>query len=148
MPEVIIIPIIFACLTYMVVSIARVIQRSRRDSHMAEVTTRLVDRMGSGPEVAAFLASEAYRAMLGPEPAQESNLQNRILNSVQAGVVFFAAGGALLGTANWIYFEKPRTVFAVIGVVLIAVGAALTLSALWSRWLVQRWNIESASERH
>ena len=140
MPEVIIIPIIFICLTYMIVSIARSVQKSRRDSRMAEITSKLLERMGSGPELAAFVTSDAYRALIDSEPVAESNILTRILNSLQLGAVLFAGGAALLSTASWIGHERPRVAFGIAGSVLMAVGFALTMSAVWSNWLAKRWN--------
>lgn len=140
MPEIIIIPIIFICLTYMIVAIARSIQKSRRDSRMAEVTSKLLERMGSGPELAAFVTSDAYRTLIDSEPPAESGILTRILNSLQAGAVLFAAGAAMLSATNWLRDSDAREVFGVMGSVLLAVGIALTLSALWSNWLAKRWN--------
>jgi len=143
MPEVIIIPIVFICLTYMIVSIGRVIQRSRRDSRMAEVTSKLVDRLGAGPDLVNFINSDAYRNLLAGETAAEKGISARILNSLQAGAVLSAAGAALLGTADWIPRQNGKTAAGIIGSLLLAVGMALVLSALWSNWLMKRWNVTS-----
>ena len=140
LPEIIVLPTIVICLTYMVVSIARAVQRSRRDSRMAEITSKLLERMGSGSELSTFVTSDAYRALIGSEPVHESSILNRILNSLQAGAVLFAAGVAILASANWVSGDKAREVFGVLGSVLLAVGLALTLSALWSNWMAKRWN--------
>jgi hypothetical protein len=138
MEAIIILPILFSCITYIVVSIARAYQRSHRDTKMAEITTKLLDRMGSGPELTAFVSSDAYRTLIGTDTAPTSGFVTRILNSLQAGSVLFAAGAAMLGTANWLPREKDRIGVGVIGSVLMSVGAALALSGLWSQWLAKR----------
>ena len=83
---------------------------------------------------------DAYRTLIDSEPPAESGILTRILNSLQAGSVLFAAGAAMLGTANWLRDVDAREVFGLLGSVLLAVGLALTLSALWSNWLAKRWN--------
>ena len=146
MPEVIIVPVIFICLTYMVVSIARSLQRSRRDSRMAEITSKLLDRMGTGQDVAMFLNSDAYRNLLAAEKATETGVSSRILNSLQAGSVMFAAGAAMFATPNWVRDQDMKEVLAVNGTVLAAVGFALALSAVWSNVLMKRWNSSPKNE--
>jgi hypothetical protein len=140
MPEIIIVPIFFVCLTYMVVTIARTIQRSHRDKHMAEVMSKMVDRMGTGPDLANFVNSDAYRALMASESARDHGGNSRILNSLQAGSVLFAAGAAMLATGSWAPNPNVRVSLGVDGAVLAAVGLALALSAVWSNMLMKRWN--------
>jgi hypothetical protein len=138
--EVIIIPIVFICLAYMVMDISQSIQRSRRDTRMAEVTTKLIDRMSSGQDLTNFINSEAYRNLLGGEPQArgEPGISSRILNSIQAGAVLFAAGSALLWTSSWVGSERGRVALGINGSVLLAVGVALIASAVWSNYLMNR----------
>jgi hypothetical protein len=138
MGPLIVIPILIGCITYVIVTIARTTQRAHRDTKMAEITSRLLDRMGSGPELSAFVSSDAYRSLIGAEESPTSGLVTRILNSLQAGSVLFAGGAAMLGTANWLPREREQVGVGVMGAILMAVGAALVVSGLWSQWIAKR----------
>jgi hypothetical protein len=144
MPEVIILPILFICIAYTMVSLAQSRQRSHRDAKMVELASKMIDKMGAGADIVAFASSDAFRNLLVTEPlaadAPLDGSRGRILNSLQAGSVIAAVGTALLLTAGWVRGADGRTGAAIAGSVFLAAGAALLGSSLVAVALLNRWN--------
>jgi hypothetical protein len=110
----------------------------------SEVQGRLFERMGSGPEVTAFLESPAGRHLLdapaipteaGPPPATAPF--SRVLWGVQAGLVLAAGGVGLLIARSYI-IEEAGQLFLVAGVLVLSLGVGFVLAATASYVLSAR----------
>ena len=102
----------------------------------------LVNRFGSGEELAAYVRSPAGRDVFGPAPAEGPNPYKRILAAVQAGIVLVAVGAGLvtLSQTGW-YGSDGRDGFAFLGILAFALGAGFLVSALASWKLSQRFGL-------
>ena len=107
-----------------------------------DVHTKLLDRFASSEELLAYMRTPAGARFLesapialdagqarvaGPAPA------NRILLSVQAGIVLLMGGAALLVGRTWIEFSEAKTMLAIMGTfgAFIGVGFIASAGAAW-----------------
>lgn len=121
----------------------------RMSKIQTEVHTKLLDRFSSSDELLAymktpagsrFLESAPISVALNTDPPKRavSAPLNRIIWSVQAGVVLVLAGGGLLFGRNQIGVEEVRTMLYLMGVFGVFVGIGFILSALASYGLSRR----------
>lgn len=137
---VLIVATIFGVLGWIVRQIIDYRRWLRVSAAQKDVQSKLMDRLTSSQELLAYLESPAGRRMLesGGAPADALASQrvaapvNRILWSIQVGVVLIVVGGAV-----WTLFPgsaSPDVVqaFRFLGAVVVAVGLGFVLSALVS----------------
>jgi hypothetical protein len=95
----------------------------------AEVHSKLIEKVGSGQEFLTFLDSESGRKLVASIGIEQPNRNpyNRILASVQAGVILLFLGIAfsLLGST----FANAREGFFVLGGLGVALGVGFLISA-------------------
>jgi len=110
----------------------------RTSKIQTEVHSKLLDRFSSSEELlqymktpagAKFLESAPIALDAGPANRGVLSPINRILWSVQAGVVLVLAGLAPFVARNWTTFEEVRTMLAIMGVLGTFVGLGFILSA-------------------
>ncbi|MEX2272491.1 MAG: hypothetical protein WD690_13540 [Vicinamibacterales bacterium] len=107
-----------------------------------EVHTKLLDRFSSSDELLAYMKTPAGARFLesapialdaGPGRSAVSAPINRILWSVQAGIVLLLAGLALFVGRNWTTFEEVRLMLAMMGTLgsFIGIGFIVSAGAAW-----------------
>lgn len=134
----------------------RTILNHRRWSRLAkvqtEVHTKLLDRFSSNEELMAYINTTAGKRFLeaAPIPVQEPSPApqiaapiNRVLWSLQAGVIIGAAGLGLV-VVSWISEKDVASALSGIGVLGIAVGIGFLASAGLSLILSRRLGLWSA----
>lgn len=118
----------------------------RTSKIQTEVHSKLLDRFSSSEELLAYMKTPAGAKFLesapialdaGPASRGVSSPINRILWSVQAGVVLVLAGLAPFVARNWTTFEEVRTMLAIMGVLGTFVGLGFILSA-GASWVLSR----------
>lgn len=121
----------------------------RMSKIQTEVHTKLLDRFSSSDELLEYMKTPAGSRFLesaplsvalnseSPRRAVSAPL-NRIIWSVQAGVVLVLAGGGLLFGRNQLAVEEVRTMLYLMGVFGVFVGIGFILSALASYGLSRR----------
>jgi hypothetical protein len=132
---------IFGSMTFLLISIANAVARSKRDKQMAEVSAKLIDRLSPGADVLSFVNSEAYKSILGGEQAGRASYAARILNTLQSGVVLLCAGIGMFVVSNFTGTQDFGTFMRVVGGIVIAIGIGLSLSAGWSYVLLKKWGL-------
>jgi hypothetical protein len=90
----------------------------------AEVQKHLIDKFGSGPELAAFLGNKENQRFLESLWSQGVVSKNRVLSGLQNGVVLTMLGLGLLG------LSFVRHGLLVPGVIVLALGAGFLISAM------------------
>ena len=130
MPEVIILPVLFATMGFVVWTIATSWQRSRHVREMTQFHARIIDRMGSIKDFNDFLQTpggtqfmNALTADKGPTGPRE-----RILRAVQTGIVLASVAVGCLLLANSFQYEASD-VFRVAGVILLSLGIGFLVAA-------------------
>jgi hypothetical protein len=114
-----------------------------------EIQTKLLDRIGSGHELAEFSQTEGGRRFiqaLSMEPG-ESRISkgmpvDRILGSIQKGVILALLGlGFLFLSLRYRMLDPGAFVFTVVGVIALSLGIGFLVSAGVSHRLSKRFGL-------
>ena len=123
---------------------------TRTSRVQAEVHNKLMDRFTANEDLLAYIQTPAGQKFLESAPLPLETPARpmgapytRILWSMQAGVVFAAAGVGLLYVSAHVIQEVSQVMFAV-GVLALAVGAGFVVSAAASFLLSQRLGLLTA----
>ena len=149
--------LVIAAITTGLVLLVRAIVDHRRwlrtSKIQTEVHSKLLDRFSSSDELLAYMKTPAGSRFLESAPISldphapmraVSAPINRILWSVQAGVVLMLAGGGLIVARNQAIFEEIRVMLYMMGVFGIFVGVGFILSALASYALSRKLGLVDA----
>lgn len=131
--------LVFLVVTSVIVWLIRTVIEQRRWGRLsriqAEVHTKLMDRFSSNEELITYVQTPSGRRFLesGPSPLPETGPAmsapfQRILWSVQAGVVLAIAGLGLLFVSGQLT-DEPSQFFFVVGIVTFALGLGFAASA-------------------
>jgi len=133
---------LFLSAAYVITTIVNSIRRSKRDRYTAEVSAKVVEKLGTGPDMMAFVNSEAYKNLLGGNPVDSRGAYAaRILNTLQGGLVLLFAGAGMFFVAMFVSDSEGVSFLRVTGGILVAVGVGLAVSAGWSYALLKRWGL-------
>jgi hypothetical protein len=109
-----------------------------------DIHSRLMDRLTSNDDLLAYIQSPAGRRFLESAPAMGMNAAgptlNRVLWSVQAGLVVTLAGIGLSYASDHISVEVSQPFF-VLGILAIAIGGGFILSALASYMIARNMGL-------
>jgi hypothetical protein len=121
--------------------VIRTIVTNRRRLKIAQMQSdlqqRLLERFGTGGDLAGFLASDSGHQFLQATTTEKTSFHDRILGSVQAGIILLVMGSAMAVVGNmrprdWEGFIFLGILGAALGVgFLLASGAVLLLSKRW-----------------
>jgi hypothetical protein len=120
----------------MIVLIIFVIAR-RRQAELrarAEFQKQILDKFGSGKEFAEFLGTEGSQRFLQSLSAQPFGSHERILRGMRGGITV-----AVLGI-GFLLLTPLRHGFVVPGVLFVALGAGLLISAAASYHFSKKWS--------
>lgn len=119
----------FSWIFWVVATNIRIARVARTQSRMH---TDLVEKLGASQELMQFLQTEAGQRLFNQSPQVEPrrNPFNRILSSVQAGIVLTVLGLVLAGLS--VTTPLAESTFIAFGSITGAIGLGLLLSALIS----------------
>ena len=119
----------------------------------ADLQTKLLDRLGSGREVVEFCQTEGGKQFIEAlsmgtieSPASKGSPTERILGSIQKGIILTLLGLGFLILAQKYHRDDPGDVFMVVGVVGLSLGIGFLLSAGVSYRLSKSMGILANSE--
>lgn len=118
------------------------VKAQRRQAELrsqAERYSRVMEKFGSASEFTAFLQTEEGRRFLQASEASKKPPYGRFLNALQVGLVLLFLGGAFFILKWQVFVERREISFP--GIILVAIGAGLLLSAAISYALAKRWNL-------
>lgn len=142
-PELVILPIMFATVSFIVWVIVDGFRRRQQAKVFTEFHSKLLDRIGTAKEFGEFFSSDAGQQFLNTLSSSESGApQTRILRSLQTGLVLVTLGIAvfILVTARSFSTEAVDA-FVVIATAATAVGTALLISTALSYVLSKRMGL-------
>ena len=113
----------------------------RRDRHMAEIQNKLLDRLGTAPDVMTYVSSDSYRRLFEAAPTGRNEYVSRILNGLQAGLVLLLVGVAMYMMSGSAPEPKDMHGMRVLASILTAVGMGLVISTAWSQQMLRRWGL-------
>ena len=136
----IVMPMLFACVAYILKSVMDTLRRSRSERLQAELYGKLFEKFGSSADLVAYLQSEAGQNFLKAAPVERTGPFNRILNSMQAGIVLFFMGIACLLLRLGVGSDAQEPML-VLGSVGSALGLGLLVSGGASWFLARNWGL-------
>jgi uncharacterized membrane protein len=145
--------LVFASMTVGVAWIVWVISNNKRRQRIAEVQremqARLFEKFGSSQEMIAYLNSEAGSKFLSSATMEQAKPFGRVLGSVQAGLILFFLGIAMLivratmpsVTSNAIDQAQTAHGFLALSLLLLGLGLGFLASAAASYRLSKAWGL-------
>jgi hypothetical protein len=148
MPEVIIVPFIFATLAFVIWTSVNAWQRRQHLRLITDLNSRLLDRMGSVKDFSEFLQTPGGSQFLDTLTADKGSTgpTERILRAVQTGIVISVVGVGFLFIARIFAGRVDPTEFVVepiiiIGIVLLSLGIGFLLAAVASYVIGRRLGV-------
>lgn len=144
--EVILFPILFCLIGFIVWTTFTTIRRFRIAKLQAGVQTKLLDKFGSGQELLAYVDSDAGKRFLESLTMEQRTPYGRILGAAQASVILLLLGIALL-------FLRGRVAgagegFLVLGTIMFSLGVGFGVSAAVSYFLSKSFGLLNESVAH
>lgn len=112
-------------------------RRRERLKLVTEFHNRLLEKIGSAREFGEFLQTEGGARFLGSLSMERSRPAERILRSIQAGVVLSVLGLTLL-LLGWNY---DHTAIHTVGALTLAIGVGFLLSSVITLRLSRAWGL-------
>lgn len=131
-PEVLVPIAFFALVALIVFVIAR--RRQAEIQARAEFQKQILDKFGSGKEFADFLGTEGSQRFLAALSSPATGARYRILRTMRGGITV-----AVLGI-GFLLLTGLRHGFVVPGVLLLALGVGLLVSAAASYHFSKKWS--------
>ena len=118
----------FVMIAYIVQVLVEWRRQNSRVKLLTEFQTKLLDRMGNGQDFVAFFQSTGGERFLETISLDRSNPYDRVLRSMQAGVVALCLGIGFTSLAHMVDVEGTVG-FTIIGVIVLSLGLGFLLSA-------------------
>ena len=122
------------------------IRRYKIAKMQAEVQMRLLDRVGSGPDLLAYAQTETGRQLLESLKVERISPHGRIIGAVQAGIVFLFLGGGLLILHSQVSGADEGLL--ILGTLSCALGAGFVLSSAASYFLSRSLGLLNGAANH
>jgi hypothetical protein len=121
---------------------AHFVNKRLRESARAysEVQSRLIDKFGDADQVVRYLESEAGRQLLAGVENGRGSAHQRVLDSLQVGIVAFLGGIGLMA-ASGVSNPDVHEVMNVLGRVAMLIGVGFIASALVSGTMLKSWGL-------
>ena len=110
----------------------------------AELYNRLLDKFNSGNEFAEYLESETGRQFVEEITVQTAAPTNKILGSIQKGVIMTLIGFGLIVLANLFFGGDLFNVIAVGGTIALMLGVGFLISTAITYRLSKSWGLIGA----
>jgi len=105
----------------------------------ADIQTRMLDKFGTAPEIIEYLQSDGGQNLLQAVPVEKAHPYQRIMGSVQAGVILALVGVAAIFLRTQIADSYEPFVF--LGAVGLALGLGFLISSAISFFLSRHWGL-------
>ena len=141
--EVILFPIFFTLIGFVIWTIFSTIRRSKTERLQAELQTKLLEKFGSGQELLAYVQSDAGTQFLDSLTMEQRTPHGRILGAAQASVILVLLGLALLFLRGRVSGGDEG--FLVSGTIILSLGVGFGLSAALSYFLSKSFGLLSGT---
>lgn len=144
--EVILFPIFFTLIGFVIWTIFSTIRRSKTAKLQAELQTKLLEKFGSGQELLAYVQSDAGKRFLESLTMEQRSPYGRILGAAQVSVILILVSLAFL-------FLRSRVTgadqgFLVFGTISLSLGVGFGLSAALSYYMSKSFGLLTESTQH
>ena len=149
MVQAIVMPVLFLCVGWIVWIVANNRRRGKVAEVQAQMQAKLFEKFGSSQEMIAYLNSEAGAKFLESASIEHTRPIGRVLGSIQAGLILFFLGIAMLivrftmPSGGWNAVEQAQNAHGLLAVslVLLALGIGFLASAAASYRLSKSWGL-------
>jgi len=137
MVQALVLPAMFFCIGWIVWVVANSRRRSRVAEIQRDIHAKLFEKFGTSQELIEYLKTDAGSKFLESATIEHTRPFGRVLGSVQAGLILFFVGIAMLivrftmPSVGWNPVEQAQTAhgFLAISLVLLALGLGFLASA-------------------
>lgn len=105
-----------------------------------ELQGRLIDKFGDADQVVRYLESDAGKRLLAGAESGRGGAHQRILDSLQVGIVTMLGGAGLMAGGN-VSEHKIAEVMDTLGLIALLVGAGFVVSAIVAGVLLKSWGL-------
>ena len=123
----IVLPALFIASSFVLWTIFSTIRRYKIARLQADIQAKLVDRFGTTQDLIAYASTETGKDFLRSLSLEQRSPHDRIIGAVQAGIVSFFLGGALLLLRSRV--PGGEQVLLVLGTILATLGIGFVLAA-------------------
>jgi hypothetical protein len=131
----------FLTITFVIYTIVAALVRSKEIGRQAQVMTRLIDTMGGPGGAGAVLESPAGRALFARLIDQRTTVLQRVMVSIQSGVVLGILGIGLFIVRTQVVDDESRFGLLMLAALAITMGIAFLVAAAVSYALSRRWGM-------
>lgn len=141
--EVVLFPIFFSLIGFVVWTIFSTIRRYKTAKLQAGLQTKLLEKFGSGQDLLAYIQSDAGKRFLESLTMEHRTPYGRILGAAQASVVLILLSLALLFLRGRVSGGEEG--FLVLGAIILSLGIGFGGSAALSYYLSKSFGLLSES---
>ena len=144
--EVILFPIMFTLMGFIVWTIFSTIRRYQTAKLQAGLQTRLLEKFGSGQELLAYVQSDAGKRFLESLTMEQRSPYGRILGSAQVSVILVLLSFAFLFLRGRVAGAEEG--FLVFGTLALSLGIGFGLSAALSYYMSKSFGLLTENAEH
>jgi hypothetical protein len=144
--EIILFPILFGLLGFVVWTVFSTIRRYKTAKLQAGVQNKLLEKFGSGQELLAYVQSDAGKQFLDSLTMEQGSPYGRILGATQAGAILVLLGVGLLFLRGRVSGAGDE--FLVSGTLALCLGIGFGLAAALSYFFSKSFGLLDHSIPH
>lgn len=149
MAMVLVIPAFFFAVAWIVWIVASTRRRNRIAEIQRDIHAKLFEKFGSSQELVEYLKTDAGSKFLDSATIEHTRPFGRVLGSIQAGLILFLLGVAMLIVRFTMPYESFSTIeraqtahgFLAVSLLLLALGLGFLASAAASYKLSKNWGL-------
>lgn len=142
-PEVILFPIFFTLVGFIIWTIFSTIRRYQTAKLQAGLQTKLLEKFGSGQELLAYVQSDAGKRFLESLTMEQRTPYGRILGAAQVSVILVLLSFAFLFLRGRVLGAEEG--FLVFGAITLCLGLGFGLSAALSYYMSKSFGLLTES---
>lgn len=144
--EVILFPIFFTLIGFVIWIIFSSIRRYKTAKLQAELQTKLLEKLGSGQELIAYVQSDTGKRFLESLNMEQRTPYGRILGAAQVSVILVLLSFAFLFLRGRVSGAEEG--FLVFGSITLCLGLGFGLSAALSYYMSKSFGLLTESREH
>lgn len=144
--EVILFPILFTLIGFVIWIIFSSIRRYKTAKLQAELQTKLLEKLGSGQELIAYVQSDTGKQFLESLNMEQRTPYGRILGAAQVSVILVLLSFAFLFLRSRVSGAEEG--FLVFGAITLCLGLGFGLSAALSYYMSKSFGLLADSAEH
>ena len=125
--DIIIVPVILSAFSFMFWTLFSTIRRFKIAKLQADVQARLLEKFGTSQDLLAYVQTDAGKQLLDSLTVERTSPYWRIIGAIQAGIIMFLFGGALLFLRGRV--SGAQEGFLVFGTIFVTLGIGFAISA-------------------